>query len=75
MAAGKVLEDFAGQTTAHGLNRIAGGSRLWIRVFWALMVLLALCLCGWQISLLFIKYYNYPVQEEIKVRETINQCT
>ena len=67
MAVGEVIEDFAGQTTAHGLGRIVAPGWIGLRIFWGLMVILALAICSWQISLLFIKYYSYPLDEDINV--------
>ena len=61
-------QDFAENTTLHGLNRLADPKKpIWLRIAWLLAVLACGGVCVWQISLRVRDYIAYDANTKISV--------
>lgn len=61
-------QDFANNTTLHGLNRLADPKKpIWLRIAWLLAVLACGGVCVWQISLRVSDYIAYDANTKISV--------
>lgn len=57
----QILKDFCGWTTAHGLPHV-GASQSWVLfIFWSVLCLGCISMAVWQIVLIFIKFFSFPV--------------
>ncbi len=64
----KVISDFCGYTTAHGLGRLADGGGIFRRVAWSLFCIGALVMFALQTYNLFVIYLRRPVSTVVNVQ-------
>lgn len=64
----KVISDFCGYTTAHGLGRLADGGGIFRRVAWSLFCIGALVMFVLQTYNLFVIYLRRPVSTVVNVQ-------
>ena len=67
MTVGKILENFANITTLHGAPHIIRAKYCFVRLSWAMIFLGASAMFGFQLSQLFVKYYNYEKHTSIEI--------
>ena len=63
----ELLQGFAGQTTAHGINQIASSKSLFWRLFWVLVTLGGGGMVIYQGILLFNTYMSKPIKSDIDI--------
>ena len=64
----KVISEFCGYTTAHGLGRLADGAGIFRRVAWSLFCIGALVMFVLQTYNLFVIYLRRPVSTVVNVQ-------
>ncbi|TKR79989.1 hypothetical protein L596_014129 [Steinernema carpocapsae] len=62
------LVSFSEWTTCHGIPQMVRSKRCFFIVFWALITVVACGLMIWQVTMLMIKYYRYPVTVSIELK-------
>ncbi|XP_070558969.1 amiloride-sensitive sodium channel subunit gamma-like [Ptychodera flava] len=64
---GDVIQQFADNTTAHGIPRIVNSKYAWAKVLWFLIVGSSTGVFVWQASKLVTEYFSWPVDVSIDV--------
>src|SRR6218665_3324159 len=57
---------FAENISVKGVSRILKARNTVYRVLWSIAVVTSLCILLWQLSVVFMKYFNYPVDTLIE---------
>ncbi|KAK0403493.1 hypothetical protein QR680_016950 [Steinernema hermaphroditum] len=62
------LVSFSEWTTCHGIPQAVRSKKCFFIVFWSLITVVASALMIWQVSMLVMKYYAYPITVSIELK-------